>query len=55
MPIGKRAGTPLKDLATEFLSQVRLACQGRPEYAKLAEAIDEQLEQRRHAAEGATS
>lgn len=54
MPVGAHAGEPLKSLKTEFLLKARDACRGRSEYDKLAEAIGEILEERRHAAEGAT-
>lgn len=47
MPVGKHAGTPLVKLESEFLKRARVACQGRGEYAKLAEAIDNVLEARR--------
>lgn len=47
MPVGKHAGTPLVKLDSEFLKRARVACQGRGEYAKLAEAIDNVLEARR--------
>lgn len=55
MPVGAHAGEPLKSLKTEFLLKARDACRGRSEYDKLAEAIGEILEERRPAAEGATS
>lgn len=47
MPVGKHAGTPLVKLESEFLKRARVACNGRSEYAKLAEAIDNVLESRR--------
>lgn len=49
MPVGTRAGTPLVKLDSDYLKKARIACQGRVEYAKLAEAIDNVLDARREA------
>lgn len=53
MPVGAHAGELLTSLKTEFLKKARVACNGRAEYSKLADAIDEILETRREAGEGA--
>lgn len=55
MPVGAYAGVPLKVLDSEYLKKARVACNGRAEYSRLAEAIDELLEHRRDQAEGATT
>lgn len=55
MPVGAYAGIPLRVLDSEYLKQARVACNGRAEYTKLADAIDELLESRRHQHEGAST